>query len=851
MWSVVTPSSSANDSTPAESRSTIINTLKVVSCVFDSATNALKVSWTIDTAGGLVLDSLEVGISYAPVEESQPDPVAIDSVLSLSDSATVIMAPLLFNRDYTMQMWVRKKNEEWAFPTAQSRDSVRTLPFTWQAVKYRFTEMGETVKWMNGKVSFATPPVPPANVKNYAFDTIRVFTPETGSSAGFVLAGPMFSFTGTKPSQPFTVGLKIDSLLLPAGRRPADARLYQYNPVLKRWVVRLAAVYDSVGKYRSLLTDSLGYAFAVMVDTLRPSIVALDTTDEAVEENTAVSNRVVVSDNVGNLTWRFLTAKGGEVFIMDRSRDSIMTKGIDTLTLTVDSKLVSDLNGVRIQVEADDGANRTTCDLSRRVVRQRSDQIVTPVLRWTPLRVTAQLDSPSVTRLLRFIDTSVAVPEYDKRHFRLYAWYPDASNAGETSKWVEYGTRPDSVFSGVPGRLLWVKTRAATLLHFGRGKTMSLKDTVRIVAKSKQWTDFALPYRFDITVGDILDATRHGADSLYADDLVIYRWDTTAGTYRCTPFFMADTSFAPGVGLNDRSKILSSNDAYAGYTVYNPSSSDIMMSFPPVSDLMSKYQSGFSKIAAGRGWVVKIVARLASGALLSPLYCGNKEGASGTVSFYPSAPSFDQVSVGVYDGRSGRVWGHVMEHGAAGGSSYLLTFRNDGDKAQEIRYTLSPSGLSPQAKMAVLDPATGTMTDAASSKPLTIQVDAGSSEYRWLIVGDMEYLASSGKRMAIGRLGLDGVYPNPVRNFATIRYTLPFGRVSRVEFLMLDIAGRTVSSAVVRERITLGGAREYQWKGRTGSGKRAAAGVYIVRMTAYDLKEHVIGSFDRRLTVLP
>jgi hypothetical protein len=718
---------------------------------------------------------------------------------------------------------------------------VRTLPFTWQSVKYRFTEMGDTTKWVNGTVCLVTPKVGPTYVSPYTSATITSFSANAAASAGFALAGTVFRFA-VPPSQPIEVSLRIDSLLLPAGKRPADARLYQYNPTLNRWVVRTSAKYDSSGKYLSLLTDTLGYAFAVMVDIVPPKVVLIGGSDEPVQVNAAISNRVAVSDNVGNLAWRVLTAKGGEPFINDNIRRGISTKAVDTLDVPVDSRLVSDLNGVRILVQADDGSSVTTYDLSRRVIRERSDAILTPVLKWTPLRVTAELDTLSMTGLFRFIDTAASKKNYDKRYLRLYRWHSD--------KWTEYGPGFDSVFSSIPGRLFWVKTRTATSLHFGRGRTLSLKDSVRIVARSGQWTDFALPYRFDMTVGDILDATRNVSGSKYADSLMIYQWmrNDTTETYRCEPFFLADSLFLPGYA--SRSKILYHSDAYSGYTVYNPSSSDIPMVFPPVSDLMSTYSSS-GKISSGRGWVVKVLPYTATGARLSPVYCGSTAGVSGTASFYPMAPSFDEVRVGVSDSRSGKIWGHVMEHGGSAGSSYLLTFRNDGDSAQEIRYHLSPSGLDSQTKMAILDPATGEIIKVTSSGTMTVSVEAGGSEYRWLLVGEGEYLSSSTRRMAIGRLGLDGVYPNPVRSCATIRYTLPFGRVSRVEFLVIDIAGRTVSSAVVRDRVTSGGSREYQWKGRNSRGKLIASGVYIVKMSVYDLKGRVIGSFDRRLTVLP
>jgi hypothetical protein len=106
--------------------------------------------------------------------------------------------------------------------------------------------------------------------------------------------------------------------------------------------------------------------------------------------------------------------------------------------------------------------------------------------------------------------------------------------------------------------------------------------------------------------------------------------------------------------------------------------------------------------------------------------------------------------------------------------------------------------------------------------------------------------------MLSGRvLALERVYPNPVRSMVHLRYSVPFARVGRVEFSILDISGRRLWRRSLAETDVSGGSRECLWNGTTVGGKRVAAGVYIVKMSAFDHKEKQIGAFERRITVLP
>jgi len=74
---------------------------------------------------------------------------------------------------------------------------------------------------------------------------------------------------------------------------------------------------------------------------------------------------------------------------------------------------------------------------------------------------------------------------------------------------------------------------------------------------------------------------------------------------------------------------------------------------------------------------------------------------------------------------------------------------------------------------------------------------------------------------------LQAAYPNPGRQ-ATIKYGLP--KAGRVSLRVYNILGEVVAKLVDGEKEA--GWHEIKWSGRDNSGRRAAAGIYLYRLTA-------------------
>jgi hypothetical protein len=434
---------------------------------------------------------------------------------------------------------------------------------------------------------------------------------------------------------------------------------------------------------------------------------------------------------------------------------------------------------------------------------------------------------------------------YDKHLIRLFRWYPNASNAGTTNKWVEYSDVLDSVFEFRSGRLLWVKTRNPVLFDFGKAVTMSLTDTVEVPLNKKGWTDFATPFSFNIRVGDIISATRKASE--FTDSLQIYKWiKDSSGTYHCEPFFIATRH---DNGLDSLTKVMSYFDA--GFSVYNPCDASVTLRFPPIPESLSPTSGYVAKRAAAEGWVVRVIPRGENGAELSSVYCGYTPALTGA-QYYPLPPRFEGPEVGVVEEQSGQLLGSEIFHEIKnGGCTYLLSLRNDDKSDQTMRLELARWGNLPsEMKTAFYNPLNGQVTNVSGQEAVTVKVEGQTQEYMLLLVGNDNYIASGLKKFFDVKLALNSVYPNPLRGAMHLQYMVPFARVGEVKFKILDLMGKTVWQTTVKEHTVLGGVRSVTWNGTTKTGIPVTSGFYMVNMTAYDFNSRAIGSFNRKITVL-
>jgi PKD repeat protein len=842
LWSTLTNVSVANDSTMETSASVITNTVVLSKIVYDTAPNNLRIFWR-DTS---VDSGFQLGVSFSYTPGLTPSDTGFEKIVNMhpdSDSVVVTLdSSIPLDQDLDIFLWLRKSGGEWVAPTSQSTGKIHIPPFTFQKVHYDFNSKGDTTSWVNGQIRFITPPVGQIGEGSYT-GVIRPFKIDNSKTPGFIAVGGSFVFSEKEGSPAFSIYIKC--IGIPPKYSLRDVRIYRFDG--NRWVVDRSTQpgMDSLSVY--VKTYSLDMPFAVMIDTLPPEITVLSHSKKIVEKGVTVFDTVYVSDNTGNVLWNYRCSKGEQPFPSGvQSQTKTLSTGSDTAIVFIQKELIVEDNGARAQFFADDGRSTAMVDLSRQVIREKSDPTVMENMKWTPLRVTATLDTPSAGRLVQFVNAPNSKPGvYDNRLIRLFRWYPNTSNAGSTNKWVEYSSVPDSVFELRSGRLLWVKTRNSLLFDFGRAVTMSLTDTVDVQLNKKEWTDFATPFMFNIRVGDIISATRKASN--ITDSLQIYKWiKDSSGTYHCEPFFMATRS---DNGLDSLSKVMSIYDA--GFSVYNPCDAPVTLRVPPIPEALSPAAGYVAKRTAADGWVVRVIPRGENGAELSSVYCGYTPAFTGA-QYYPLPPRFGGPEVGVVEEQSGQLQGSIIFHEVKnGGCTYLLSLRNEDKSVQTMRLELARWGNLPsEMKTALYNPLNGQVTNISCNEAFAVKVEGQTKEYLLLLVGDDNYIASGMKKFFDVKLALKNVYPNPLRGAMHLQYMVPFARVGEVKFKILDLMGKTVWQTTIKERTVLGGVRSVIWNGTTRMGTQITSGFYMVNMTAYDFNSRAIGSFNKKITVL-
>jgi hypothetical protein len=477
----------------------------------------------------------------------------------------------------------------------------------------------------------------------------------------------------------------------------------------------------------------------------------------------------------------------------------------------------------------------------------------TEELEWTPLSTAFVLDTTEMRNALAMYASDDGSWNYDTKYFRVFRW---SSGTADDGSWMEYADSLRDRFEFVRGNLVWIKTKEKAEIEFGSGRTpsLSLKDPFKVALAPKSWTDFSLPYKFNIAIGDILNATKSGHGE--TDSLAFYIWKKDdKGSFHTEAVFIkaiSDTS------LNNEAAALVSEDL-SGFTVFNAYDDTVLLRIPPLPQAMStaglsKRSLKRAKTVASDAWAIRIASRLSDSTVLSPVYCGYSKNASGGTSYYPAAPSFAMARVGVFDAGLKKTLGHAVAHATvSGGCAFLLSFSNESDRPEKVSYRLENlSALPPGSSAAVFNSATQQFEDAAggTSGGATVTLDAHSTGFRWLLVGTQDYLAKAARIARPAMLALIGTYPNPFRTMVRIRYNLPYEGVDKVKFMIFDVRGRSVWHSEVACGSKYGPS-EMTWNTKSGDGRPVAAGVYILKMTAMSGTKKVVGAFERKMTFVP
>jgi hypothetical protein len=786
---------------------------------------------------------MQVGILYSTdaMPKTSTGQQQVVDVTAAQDSAYVaVRGSILFDRTYYVSLWLRRSGGKWTSPSPQAMDSVRVPPFTWQNIVY-FSKENDSVFAFNNNIRLLNSP----GDLSLTHNTVVYYTPAPAVMNGLLPAGIGFTFKNTVGGFPFYVGLKVDTV--PAGYTFSDVRIYHLTAA-GLWVLDDNPFFaDSVTRYVSVLTNQLDLPFVAMVDTRKPVVTGgPDSLRKPVVPGVSINDTLVIHDNIANVTWRYKTAKGGASFDGgDTTQGGTLSDTADTIIVTIPGGFLNTDNGARAFFIVSDGVHTDTLVLSRSVISDNCGIVRTVDMKWTPLPVSMVLDSAGARQVLKTVGGGTAWKYDPVNKFRLFKWYPNAANAAGRDKWVEYSDTLHQAFTFSRGSLFWIKTRVKADVNYGRGFTPSLADPDTMRLEPATWCDFALPFKFDIRLGDILNATR--AAGTNPDTLQFYQWKRdAAGHYWSEPIYIKDID-----SLNRDDTVLSFADV-AGFSVYNPSPDTMKLVVPPVPQTLSVFALAKKAAGTGAGWALAVKAGLADGTRLSPVYCGfSKAAAPGAgITYYPQPLSFVKAYAGVFDIAAKQVQGHAVAHDAVdGGYAYLIAFVNESQQREVLNYRVENQNTLPKGMRAgVYNALTGQFENLAA-KSLSVSVGPGTNEYRWLLAGTDAYLAKAAVIAKAGRLLLAGTYPNPFRSMVRIRYSLPYEGVDRVKFAIYDMLGRTVWRHEVSDCSGYG-AQDLVWNARADNGQIVATGVYIIRMVAQNKVGKQVGVFEKKMIMV-
>ncbi len=658
-------------------------------------------------------------------------------------------------------------------------------------------------------------------------------------------------FKNDRKSDPVDLGLIYDTSLI--GALPEGAiRIYQFENDKNAWnclpgcsvdtALRVAHVAKQIG-------DKPYGPYLAMIDTSVPRIVLLSDTASAVPPSVPVYDTIEITDNVVNSSvtlgyWRAPAdgENGASVLRCDNLTDTI-------ITMIHRDSIVSD-GSVRAWLSITDGRFVSAVEVSRVVLRSASDGVLLDSCRWTPVVTTANLTDPSAEAALR--DLSPGNPwTYDSLQFRVFRWCDttDAADAAAVSglydRWIEYGPASRNLFSFVPGRVLWIKSRGdRQLKSLGSGTTVSLKEPYGIELKAKQFTDIALPFNFDIRIGDILESTSF--EERVTDQLYIYKWeiDSLLGKAVTRPKYLALLN-----GLDSKDSLLSyrlANDGIGTYSVYNSGPDDVLLRIPAIPESFSTFGTGITKRRKEDGWSVAVEARTGNGAT-APLYCGFKTGHG--KAFFPVTPSFGRQRVLVCDEEHGTLHGGSVVYGRAeSGCVFPLVFVNG--EARKTVFSYKAEAISPLPDGYVLgmyDPAKNRIDSL--SLPKRLSVEANASAYRWMLVGDSLFMASWTGRMR-APFAFFTVFPNPCRGIMNIRFNLPYDDINEVRIEVFDQIGRRIWKNVISGSALHRGPNSILWN-PGADGFHPGTGTYIVRLSGVKLTGKRFATMQRKILFMP
>lgn len=767
--------------------------------------SSIILHWGPASNNDTTIDS--IGIRYStlnfPTSIKDSLSILIDKYTTADTSDTIIsLSP---NQGYYFSLFVANALGNWSNATQNTKLHIRTDSIGGQGVILGT----DTQHVLNDSVLLWTIP----RLQITFADTVYSWN---GSPVkkGFVQTSPGFLFRkGTLPPST-ALGMRITHRNIPSPLKATDQRVYRYNIYTGGWRVSTEQIVFDTAKHTLTTTNTdASLPFIVMIDTLKPIVGKHLNQQPTFAVNQRIIDTFSVSDNIEN-PLLYLLAGAGKNNYSDISIYIAPVFMTNNYLTTIPPYLADENSGLRSLFCVDDARNADTTNLSRKMLRTGTncDDTTAHAMQWTPIVVTAAPENPSILTAI----SATGQPEpYNKQTERILQWLTNANNSSDALKWVEYDSALDSLFFVAPGKLFWLKSRNDRTLRFGRAVVPSLNDTFTAQLNENGWTDFSIPYKFDLYLDDILTATKKLAGNA-TDSIGIYRWLKSGNTYITDPIYL------PGIADvgNPTDTIKGAN----GYSAYNSTAHSIPLKIPPtcieLSPILSREVLSYWNNPSA--WSIKLNIIVNNSEMRSPIYCASRN-TDNYPEYYPLSPSFSVVKTGVLDNENNILYGHAASGDLSnGGTKFDIICENTSTENAPITiYIEKKTGIPQDIKAGFFANTSG--EEGLLFDSLQILCNPAQKITRYLIVGTEEYVNNIYLLLS-SKLSFRA-FSIPFARIIRIVYSIPYN-TRMIQFIMYDLKGRKIQNKkIIIERMVSS-------KGSVSFTGSFASGLYIFEMKA-------------------
>ncbi|NLD91265.1 MAG: right-handed parallel beta-helix repeat-containing protein [Fibrobacter sp.] len=632
---------------------------------------------------------------------------------------------------------------------------------------------------------------------------------------GFIACGPSFILRNGKDPTNLRINFAIRPTEVPAPYSLEDIRIYRFNVNTKAWRLDTSKVtYDISGKIIYFSTNELNYSFVPMIDTIPPYLNAhrVDTVASYYVTD-PILDTFIIRDNIENPAIKLFAAPSAkELSDISYFVNKIKVGTEYRYSTTIPAYFADSASGLRSLITVSDGRVTDTINLSRKIIRTGTncdDKTIT-AMEWAPISVTAEpVNKSFVSIMANSLDADTFI--YDKSRQRIVRWRPSMTNATDNDKWVEYNSDDAFNFLFTPGKTLWIKSINNMRMSYGSAIIPAPIDTFNIVLKKGEWTDFSLPYNFDIYVGDIMNATKNTDTDISGIEL--YEWEKTGTAYSTKALYL------PGISaVTSLNTILK---AAGEFTVYNNGDHDITMRIPPMcTPLSSLGMIALNKKSSSlHQWCVKLGFSDNTGNEFSSIYCSSLP-ESGKPRFYKSAPTFSPVYARLVDQSSGNHYAHAANGDPViGGVSFVVTCSNTSENTSQVKVYKTIVSELPEGVKAVLYFGENYF-DSTNLVAHEMSISAGELKTGYLIIGTENYITRF-----IKNLNSEFIFRPYTQNHSLrIKYFLPV-EVNKLSVQILDLKGRCVDWVVKNKNY-------YAGEGTLRVDRHFTSGFYIIKIKA-------------------